>query len=350
MTDTGDTPGAKQERAPGEKTEELTPEQQEEAFAKGFDKGIAEYDIGTPSKSIEVAGAEQQQPGTTGEPAAAAPGKQTQGTGKQAAPPEVKALTKRVRQLEGSLGGVLDRIEAIATQMTAAKPAGSDSQGQDGSGKSVKATLKHVDELERIIGEQGLFKELEPIKKELEDMRETLVALQQGGGSQAQISQAQVDIGRIVAEATEIATLNVKHPQWRETTAKPEFLKFALAEGPDEAEYNAYRQQLADPKTAAQADRMIDGWREDHPDWWEQRGKLFFSDSAADSIAMLDQFETLQRRKQEYASHQQRQDRRLQRAAVPDGITETPATGKTDEEAFLAGFKRGSQSYGGFRR
>lgn len=344
MTEKSGTTGAPQDSAPGEQAG-LTPEQQEQAFAKGFDKGIAEYDIGTPVKTPEAAAGDEQHSAA----APASTGGTDQSTGKQTElTPEQKALAKRVRKMEGTVGAILERLDTIANQAATAKPAAGDDSAKGGEAAAV-ASLKHIEELEQIIGERGQFRELAPIKRELEDIRAQLASLN-GGGNQQQIDQANIDIGEIVARATEIATLNVKHPDWKEKTAKPEFLQFALAGGPDTAEYDEYRALLRDPKTEAQADRMSAAWAEEHPDWWKDKGRLFFSDSATDSIAMLDQFELLNRKKSEFQGHQQRQERRLHRAAVPDGTTETPAAGVNDEEAFVRGFKRGMSSYGGLRR
>jgi hypothetical protein len=349
MAEKTGNPGATQEGALIENKDEPTPEQQEQAFATGFDKGISEYDIGSPVRANGAGddqGAGAEGFAASGQAPPAGEGKAAQSTGKQtAASPDVKELKKRVRHVEGSLGGILDRLDTISNQIAAARPAATDNQDAGAKG-SAAASLKHVDELERIIGAEGEFRELEPIKRELEDMRAMLARLEESGGGRQEVQQAQLDIGRIVEETT----LNVKFPEWRQITAKPEFLKFALAEGPATTEYDEYRKLLNDPKTESQADQMAAGWREDHPDWWKERGSLFFSESASDSVALLDQFDRLQRRKQEYSGHQERQQNRLRRAAVLDGISESPATGKTEEEAFLSGFKRGSSAYGGFRR
>ena len=317
---------------------EITPEEAEKQFLGGFESVIP----APTSADVELGGGENAQ--TIGE-------SDTQSS-TQAQPvtaktddldPAVKGLQKRMRKIEGTLGTISDTLQRLATAN--AQPAKVADNAT--AGEQAAAEASRLEAIEKTIGE---FQELAPLKDELVALREKVSALSTSGASQASVDTAKVDVGRLTAEITELVTLNTRFPDWQQTTAAPEFKSFMLANGPDAAEYDQYRALRDDPRTAAQAEQIVQGWREDHPGWYQDRGRYMFSTKAEDSVAMLERYKGVQEAQSAGQRQSQLRTDRLRRSVVPDGTQANPVTGKSDEDAFNAGFKRGSSKYGVLRR
>lgn len=317
---------------------EISPEEAEAQFAQGFENVRPK----PTSTDVELGGGEDaqtigQQPTQTGDkqPAAAKPQNDDPD-------PALKGLSKRMRKLEGQFGTINENLSKLAKAIE--KPADTTAST---AAEQATAQADRLAAIESVIGEYDQFK---PLMEEVFALREKMEKLSEGGATQANVDKSTVDIDKLTAEITELVTLNTKFPDWKKDTSTPEFKGFMLANGPEESEYDDYRAILDDPKTVANAQEIVLGWKEDHPKWWDDRGKYLFSTKAEDSVAMLERYTELKSLQEGGRNSVKNRTDRLRRSVVPEGTVANPVTGKSDEDAFNNGFKRGSAKYGGIKR
>lgn len=302
-------------------SKEQTPEEAEASFAAGFES-VANDDstLGDDPEPEDDKPAEEQPPGEQQPPEGEKP--------TEASQPD-PALAKRMRKVEGYVGSINDKLNTLTATLEKSTTGDTEAQAQ------VAASLKHIKEIEESIGE---FKEFAPFKDELEAIREDMAAMATAPSQQNRLSPEDV------TEAVGQVLLNTQHPDWQEVTKTSEFRGFMLAGGPTEAAYIDYAKLLNNPQTAAQAKEIEEDWKEDHPEWWNDKGQTLFSENPADSIKLLDRYSDERETRNQQQKNQQRQSQRRQdrlaSSATPQGVESDPITGLTDDEAFNAGFKR----------
>jgi len=326
---------------PGEEPDEevgdaQSPDEAAASFAKGFESAGGEQTLGSHlrpgDRPVADTPAEQDAPGETVEGA------------KATANAELDDVRKRMRRLEGRVGTLNSDLSAVKAERDELKKK-LDQGGQ--SAKERAETLKHLKEIDESIQE---FREIAPIKKELENVYEKLGALEQQvqWGSSERLP---VDVSRQVGEEL----LGYLHSDWQEVATTEEFRGFVLKGGPSQQEYAQYARLIADDKSPGyqarveEANAIIEGWAEDFPDWWDDRGRGMFKGDPRDSIELLDRFkdarESSQARRESVASQQQSMQARLRRSAPTRGVDTNPVTGVSDEEAFSRGFKKASRHH-----
>lgn len=308
--------------------EEVTDEEAEEQFAAGFEsvKKDAEStgdDKSTPDEKKnpdeEGTKAESQQdddePGS-GEPA-----------GEVISQEEARSLKKRLRKVEGVLGGLNERLEK-------AQASGS---GTEADQKQIAQSLKDIEAMQESMKE---FAELAPFISGFEEVSERISKIEQAlTGQRETTSSTPEDLSQLVTEKV----LDAYHPSWREDVASPEFNTFVLHGGPSKEEYQRYAALLRDPARKAEAKEYEDDWKEDFPAWWKEKGDLFINGDTAEAVKLLEGFrEANDSQAEREAARQRKADRRKQRlrgSAVPRGAGAEPVTGVSDDEAFERGFK-----------
>lgn len=344
---TTDTEDSTQEQSigylPGEEPEievadSQSPDEAEASFAKGFESiSGGEQAIGShlrPSdKPVETPPAEPEaEPSASADSApVAAPGNAD----------ELEDVRKRMRKLEGRVGTLNSDLSVVKAERNELK------QRLEQGGQTAQErdeTLKHLKEIDESIQE---FRELAPVKAELETVYERISELEQ----RLPIGSGSAD----VAEQVGKELLYILHDDWEEVSATPEFRGFVLKGGPSEQEYLAYARLVADQQSPGyearleQSDSILAGWEEDFPEWWDDRGRRMFKGDTRDSIKILDRFkdasEASQQRREISASQQQSMQARLRRSAPTRGVDAPPVTGVSDEEAFNRGFSKGRRYY-----
>ena len=255
-----------------------------------------------------------------------------------AEPAPDKVIDKRLRKLEGNFGNVNRQLSEISGLLKdlKEKPVGTGDAAH--TEQAAQATLKHLSDIEQVIGQ---FSEFAPIKDELIAIRQDMQAIAQRGET-GKTDGAVQDLGRLTESISDIVTLNVRFPAWKDTVQRPEFKSFVLEGGPAPADYDNYRRLKANPDTLAQAQEMLDEWKDDFKPWFENRGQYLFSDSVSANLVVFDQFDQAERAKAGRNQQQTRDNNRNQRrlaANIEVGSSgASTVMGKTDPEAFESGF------------
>jgi len=299
--------------------QEQTEEEAEEALASGFGKVYKEpvtVDEDATPIGDETEQGQEVLGSTTGD--------QTQAEDT----PEVSALKRRLRRLEGQMGTFLQDRNTNKAEVADTKEAI----------EAIKADLlKNQKEIDVSVGEFG---ELTPVVRELEHQAQRMAELESrsGGGS---IDPMQI------AELVDRGVMDAMRPGWDQKSATKEFRDFMLqGGGPTEAEYFEYARynQLGTPESILEADKYLEDWEKDMPGWWEDKGEALFRGRAADSIKLLDRFEegmrAIEGRRVQQESQTNRRANRLRSSSTPQGTSGDPVIGISDNEAFERGFKR----------
>lgn len=243
------------------------------------------------------------------------------------------ATEARLRKLESRIGNLFDSVQKMRTQ-----DAPSDSKGESPSQKQVNAALRDPDKMKELIDE---FPSFEPMMSEIKALREDMSGLWNRDA--------------IVKEATEAALTNFEnrqlmkeYPNWVDDARKPEFKRWSLIGGPSETDWT--RMETVTQYNQEEANSMIDRWSHEHPEWWQSKGKFLFSTRPSDTLHVMSSYRDASSEANKHigtiagaakkAQQSARNKDRLSKAVSPDGTSEAPTTGISDEEAFKAGFNR----------
>lgn len=242
-------------------------------------------------------------------------------------------IPKRVRDLEGSIGGLYQKIDSIAENLQKAQTQTSKEDEED----------KQPAEAEALKSMREEYAELEPLLKHVEAMGAELATLK------TQLSDApqavtREEVGAAIEESTErnneISQISSKHGDWEQVIASNDFILFALDGGPTFQQYMSI--QNMDP---ADQDAVLNRWSVDYADWWQQRGSAVFSPKAADAIRLIDAFKGRGADDQAARQEKERQEKRdkdakLRAAIAPTGSGGGGPTEPSAAEAMKRGYDR----------
>jgi hypothetical protein len=327
---------------------ELEKAEAEEAFKAGFknvrkdnatpeeEASLKERESGT-GKADEPA-PEDRKPKQKQEPDASARAdkKPVKEGAKPAAKPAddpLEAMSNRLRNLEGNLGGIMNKLNT----MTAAPAAMRKDQPTQ---KEVQRALTDPQQMERLVKE---FPEFKPVVEGFKATQAELARIQKSiDGIPKEAPKQQVFDQNEIRETVKLDTL---HPDWEEVTRSDDFFKFSLTGGPPAAEY--LQQQKIEQTDPDAAVRVINSWAQRYPDWWADKGYALFSTRAADSSKLLTKYKESttqvsaeEQKREADALRKQTNQQRLARAKTPTGTGAAPDAGVSDNEAFRRGFQK----------
>lgn len=204
------------------------------------------------------------------------------------------ALTGTVSKLAGHIGGLTNATQRIETALKAGKEKASTAGGDTPSDKEVKSALKDPEAWAKL--KEDFPDWAGPVETELAALRGEIAAKE----------APKIDQEAIVSEAEERAFIRFKHPDWKATLKTKEF-----------------------------------------GDWWKAQPDDFralgASEQAEDTIKVLDTYKAHSGQVAADAQKRQQQEKRLQRAVVPEGSGATHEAGISDQEAFERGYKRAAK-------
>lgn len=269
---------------------------------------------------------------STDQAAAASQNTEDASTGQEA------KLKKQIRSLEAKYGGLMTKMDQIIQSQS------SDGTDTDGpSPEELKAALKDSGKMSDLVER---YQDFAPIQDELQHIHQKI-----GEGA---MSEAQVD--EIVNQRMTARQLEEAHPAWEETMGTEAFRDHCLEGGPSLEEFGAISQlerdakDIADPALKQQAfeevNRQLDNLSDDHPVWWKAKGSDVFSSKAQDTIRLFDGFESHNAAQttatEDAATRREATKQRLKNAIRPKTTAGQVSTGKSDDDAFASGFKKGS--------
>lgn len=347
-----------------ESVEELTPEQvaeheeksdeeAEAAFKAGFERVEGESSNEDEEEELEEEVADEESEVDVAAAIAAAAEKTESERAEQEASEKAKAieaLPNRMRNIEGHIGGIKSALEKLQTAQAAAPVITADSTKEE---RKIAASLKNPKAMEEMVEE---LDELRPVLDELQAIREDMAALGQASPALDEVSRKMDELSRRseqaerqhpidIEQAKELAKLELKHSNWKEDTSSAEFKQFLLNGGPSENDYDLQHQMEMEGTEDAQrqAQEMMMGWAQKHPDWWVSKGHKVFSSHADDNIALLDSFHENKEgrtRKEAEEAEERKKRERLEGAITPKGTQVSATTGLSDRQAFKKGFDR----------
>lgn len=221
------------------------------------------------------------------------------------------ATGKRLRNIEGHIGGVVSSLKEVKTAMDAARAA-SDAGRAAPTTTQIAAAAHSTEKWNRLKGDFPEWTEAveERLAAERAAAPKPTAPVVDVDGITRRVSDRFVDAvaskhEEIVSQAEERALVRMRHPAWKSTVKTPEFSTWLKAQ-PDEVR------------------------------------KLTASESADDAVKVLDGYETHRKTALDADKKRQASEKRLQGALVPAGTAGAPATaGISDADAFARGFKRG---------
>lgn len=253
------------------------------------------------------------------------------------------ALTGRMSNIEGHIGGLKNATGRIETALKAAKTAAESAGGAAAapSETQVKAALSDPKAWDRLKEDYPDW--AKPVEAELAAMRSEIA--KKGGsvdvdGVTRQVAETLTPTMQAMERrARSLAVLDVKHEDWEDTVNTPEFIAWSLAGGPSKDAYMAMKTlEETDQRKAAQ---VRHGFAQQYPQWWAEKGAQIFDDSPKAAIKLLDEFKTHTAQATKAAQDRQRNQRRIEAAVTPKGTTVQQQSGSlSDEDAFRRGFKR----------
>ena len=180
----------------------------------------------------------------------------------------LKRQDDRLRNIDGKIGGMLNKIDSLATTAQAA-PAQDDAESTP--------DVKDLDMED--------YEELTPLRDQTVSNREKIEKIEQKSAQD-------------LKDARELGKVDEKHPGWEERVATREFLDYALEEGPSSDDYMNVNVLLEEAKTnpasQVKADQILSGWQTTHSSWWKKRGLNIFSSRASHLNELLDGYEERQ--------------------------------------------------------
>ena len=326
---TGDNVGTEEEQAAVEKAEA----EAQKKFTSGFNKVMGEEStaeaadttliIKEPEEIEAEVGAESDEKS-----------KEPPDKGKSEDEPPVEepidALSKRLRDMDGKVGGLMTKIDALVTAQAATVKA-SPSKDQ------VKAAVKNPAAM-KALGEE--YEDFKPLVEEVKAIRADMATLSMNDDQVNKLVDARFAAKE---QATDMKELTTAHPTWEKDIAESEFTDWALDGGPSWESYNA---QKALTNTApAEAQRTREGWQRDYPKWWEDKGANLFG-PVSGNITLLDQYKGKDKSQQDTEAEEkarldkERRKKRLSKAETPDGTAGSATSGLNDQQAFKSGFDK----------
>ena len=221
-------------------------------------------------------------------------------------------LPKRIRDLEGNMGGLYQKVDAVIEKLGSAQTASADAKKEE----TAEADKEALDNLRKE------YAELTPLLKQVDGLAKTLNDLQTQLGNAPQ-GVTHEEVGQAIEQSAEhsveMSQLSAKHGNWRDIVSSDDFILFALEGGPTYKQYVAF--QSMEPATQ---DAVLDRWQEDYADWWQKRGSSVFSPRATDAIRLIDAFnargEEAEKAKREKEKQEKRdKDAKLRAAVAPTG-------------------------------
>ncbi len=302
-----------------------TEKEAEASFVAGFKNVDSEAEPEPPKK------AEEPEP----EPVAQKAGDDDQ----QRQDVDLEPLNKRMRDVEGRLGGMSQRIDQMFDKMfekaeTKAGDADTPSEQQ------IAAARKSSDKFEALKEEfpdwgEAIEEELKLFEQSLGSNRQPTVDLD------SLRSELKEELRQEIARDREIDRLELQHPGWEQTVNTKEFMEWSLDGGPSVDAYRRYKAlEQEDPERATET---VNDWVREYPEWWGNRGAKVFSPRASDAAALIEQYSGTQTDEQKRAAEAQKrekQEKRLKGAVPTKGAGGQPHTAVSEEEAFARGFQR----------
>ena len=289
----------------------------------------AQLEAGFQSVAEDTALGDEPKPGT-GEQGSHAKGIESESIGDtyDHSPDEIKGILKSHRKMAGKLGTFERDLAALKAEQLV-----KDSETSALKESQNAQLLKHHSRIKKAEDE---FEELTPVSDELEHLTQRVNSLASNAEASAE------DVASKIAQGIHEGILSSVHPDWEESAKGEEFRKFMLAGGPSNEEYGLYSIALNDPK--ADHNEFLADWQIDHPEWWADKGKDLFTDSANASIRILNRFaaakDGLEEKTNSRYTADDRRQRRLRGSTMPEGSSGDPATVLSDEAGLERGFKR----------
>lgn len=210
---------------------------------------------------------------------------------------------KRLRNIEGHIGGLNSKLEsALTTANAAAKDKGGEEAAP--SKAQVQEALSDPEAWKRL--KEDFPDWAGPVEKEFAALRSEIAKASKpatvdvSGLKKEVAGEVNSAIAKGLDTAEERAFVRLKYPDWRDTVKSPEFK----------------------------------AWFETQPD---DVKALAASDSGNDAVKMLDAFKT---NREQSEDARKRKQKRLEGNLTPMGSGAPPDTGISDDEAFSRGFKR----------
>lgn len=213
----------------------------------------------------------------------------------------VEESAKRLRNIEGHIGGLNSKLESA---LTTAKAAAEDKGGEGAapSKAQVQEALSDPEAWKRL--KEDFPDWAGPVEKEFAALRAEIAkakpAVDVSGLKKEVAGEVNSAIAKGLDAAEERAFVRLKYPDWRDTVKSPEFK----------------------------------AWFQGQPD---DVKALAASDSGNDAVKMLDAYKTHREQSEEA---RKRKQKRLEGNLNPTGSGAPPDTGISDEQAFARGFQR----------
>jgi hypothetical protein len=305
--------------------ETVSEEDAQAAFSAGFAK-IRQLGDAVPQPKAETPTppqAETPEPEPT-EPAEPEP--EPQNT-------EIEKYQKRIDKLEGRIGNLIQQVGSLsATQTLAAKA--TEKKGGMPSPERIQAALKNGKELTALQEEYPSFK---PMVEEIQAIR-----IEGGKGVSKEDLDLYVEIATQNAVRTiENAQLEKVHPTWADDVKTEDFHSYSLEGGPTRTEWQQFGAINQENPRGAQ--NIVHTWKGLYPEWWNDKGRLMFSDRPSDTLELMNGYKgrlAPPAAPAQDPAPQNRDKSRLRKAASRQGVAEIPSSTISDEEAFKRGFAR----------
>lgn len=242
----------------------------------------------------------------------------------------ISGVTGRLRNIEGHIGGLTSQTKELRTAMMAAKAA-TTAAGKD------SPTDSQVD------AASGSHEKWDQMR---EDFPEWWEAMEQRlstvkGSPVVDLDAVRNQVREEISSEMQVDFLDTHRPDWRETLNRSEFRDYVLDGGPTLERYQQMKTLETTDPAAAKA--MEAEFAQAHPEWWESKGRAFFSPKAKDAVRLLDGF-TATNKQDAPANQPARQDAktRLESAVSPTKGSSSAQRREplTEQEAAVAAWKR----------
>jgi hypothetical protein len=261
-------------------------------------------------------------------------------------------LPDRLRRLEGTIGGMTERVErSIETAISKLATAPAAAKTDEPSQADIVTALKDPAAMEELMTEYPAFA---PVGDEMKALRQEL-AMVDGkiSASEERIATKQTADRKAAEQNQEQIALEAVHgTDWLQTANSVEFIGYALEDGPSAENYQYIQQMYANARAnqtgSPEADRVVNGWSTEYPGWWVNRGANLFGDTQG-AIEILSQFKAKDGRPGVDLAAKAKRQRRTATSTVVDGKSGSP-TAQSENERFNIGFNRVNQQLTGSKR
>lgn len=235
-------------------------------------------------------------------------------------------LSRRLRNLEGHIGGLKQQLKDLAT----AKAAAGDGPSQD----QITEALADEEAMQQLVEEWPSFKPFADTLKNVSQKVDQLTQLSNNNASES------FSRNEIIEETREVVALDVAHPGWQKVVKGDDFVDWLVEGGPSLNDY--YRMKAYEEVAGDKADAMIETWRTTYPEWWDKKGVGVYGDSTESSIKVLNEFSEYKESKAPPSTPKPKPNKRqerLARAATPESGG-SHERGESDHGAFVSGFNK----------